>query len=114
MRINSLGIQLTMDLPFDRPDKNGVVYSRAAIEKAFKSFGGLPPILYRGNEPGDRARIIGHTDKEPHSVIWNDESQTCTVTINGTIYYGGTECIINKSKDDAITDFELVSIGLSE
>lgn len=114
MRINNLGIQLTMDLPFDRPDKNGVVYSRAAIEKVLKSFDGTYMILYCGNEPSERTHIIGYTDKEPHSVLWNDETKTCTVAIDGIIRYGGTECIINEVKDDVITDFELVSIGLSE
>ena len=98
MRVNNLGIRLIMSIPFDRHDGNGTIYPKAAVERAFKSFSGRLPIFFCGNMPYEQPRIIGFTDEVPYSVIWNDETQTCMVTISGTIRYGGTECIINKVK----------------
>lgn len=114
MGVDKLRIQLTVSLPFDRPDRNGVIYSRAAVEKALSSFKGTYPILCCGNKPDERAHVVGYTDKEPYFVLWDDESKTCAVAIDGVIHFGGMECIINEAKNGVVTDFELVSIGLSE
>ena len=42
------------------------------------------------------------------------KNQVCKITIDGAVFYGGTECIVNEMKDDKVTDFEIVGVGLSK
>ena len=49
MRLDNLKVQLALTIPFGRPDKNGVMYSKDAIAKALNAFSGKLPILYRDN-----------------------------------------------------------------
>lgn len=113
MRVDRLPIRLTISFPFDHPDKNGNVYSQAAVEKALESLGDNHPILFCGDKPEENARIIGHINEKPRFAAWDMQAKTCTIEVDGVIYYGGTECIINETKDGVITDFEIVSFGLS-
>ena len=45
---------------------------------------------------------------------WDMKNQVCKITIDGAVFYGGTECIVNEMKDDKVTDFEIVGVGLSK
>jgi len=113
MRLDNLKIQLALTIPFDHPDKNGVLYSREAIEKAISDFNGKLPILYRDNSSCKDGVVVGNTIGETCSVLWDDENQVCEVIVNGNLYYGGTECIANEIKDGVVTDFRITSVGLS-
>lgn len=113
MRLDNLKMQLALVIPFGRPDKNGVIYSREAVEKAVNDFNGKLPILYRDNDSCMDGVVIGNTIGETYSVLWDDEQQVCEVIVNGNLYYGGTECIVNEIKDGVVTDFRITSIGLS-
>lgn len=113
MRLDNLKIQLSFVIPFGRPDKNGVIYSRGAIEKTISDFNGKLPILYRDNDSRKDGVVIGNTVGETCSVLWDDERQVCEVIVSGNLYYGGTECIVNEIKDGVVTDFRITSVGLS-
>ena len=113
MRLDNLKTQLSLVIPYGRPDKNGVLYSREAIEKAISDFNGKVPILYRDNSSYKDGVVVGNTVGETCSVLWDDEQQVCEVIVNGTLYYGGTECIVNEIKDGVVTDFRITSVGLS-
>lgn len=113
MRLDNLKMQLAFVIPFGHPDKNGVMYSRKAIEKAVSDFTGKLPILYRDNDLCKDGVIIGNTVGETCSVIWDTEQQVCEVIVNGNLYYGGTECIVNETRDGVVTDFRITSVGLS-
>lgn len=113
MRLDNLKMQFAFVILFDRPDKNGVVYSREAIEKAVSDFDGKLPILYRDNDLCKDGVVIGNTLGETCSVLWDDEQQVCEVIVNGNLYYGGTECIVNEIKNGVVTDFRITSVGLS-
>lgn len=114
MRLENLKVEMAFVIPFGRPDKNGVVYSKEAVEKAVSSFNGEIPIIYRGNDVSEDATVIGNTVGETCSVLWDDEHQVCEVIINGDVYYGGTECVVNEIKNGVITDFDIVSVGFSQ
>ncbi|MDE6148661.1 MAG: hypothetical protein K2F81_01000 [Ruminococcus sp.] len=114
MKIDNLQVQLAVVIPFGRSDKNGVVYSREAIEKAVNAFAGELPIIYRDNNTNKDGVVIGNTIGETCSVLWDDKYQVCEVIVNGNVYYGGTECIVNEIKDGIVTDFDIVSVGLSK
>ena len=113
MRLDNLKIQLAFTIPFGCSDKNGVIYSREAVEKAISDFNGKLPILYRDNDSCKDGVVVGNTVGETCSVLWDDERQVCEIIVNGNLYYGGTECIVNEIKDGVITDFRIISVGLS-
>lgn len=113
MRLDNLKVQLALTIPFGRPDKNGVIYSKEAIEKAVDDFNGKLPILYQDDGSCKEGVIIGNTIGETCSVLWDDEQQVCEVVVNGNLYYSGTECILNEIKDGVVTDFRIISVGLS-
>lgn len=114
MRLDNLKIQLAIFIQFGRPDMNGVRYSREAVEKAIASFNGELPIIYRDNDTIKDGVIIGNTIGETCSVLWDDKQQVCEVIVNGNLHYGGTECIVNEIRDGVVTDFSIVSVGLSK
>lgn len=113
MRLDNLKIQLAVVIPFGHPDKNGIMYSKEAIEKAAANFNGNLPILYRDNDLCKDGVVVGNTVSETCSVLWDDEQQVCEVIVNGNLYYGGTECIVNEIKDGVVTDFSITAVGLS-
>lgn len=114
MRLDNLKIELAFTIPFGRPDKNGIVYSKEAVEKAVESFNRGLPIIFRGNDSSGDEVVIGNTIGETCSTLWNDEYQVCEVIVNGNVYFGGTECVVNEIKDGVVNDFDIVSVGLSE
>lgn len=113
MRLDNLKVQLALVIPFGHPDKNGVMYSKEAIEKAVDDFNGKLPILYRDNDLCKDGVVVGSTIGETCSVLWDNEKQVCEVIVNGNLYYGGTECIVNEIKDGVVRDFRVTSVGLS-
>ena len=113
MRLDNLKVKLALVIPFGRPDKNGVMYSKEAIEKAVGDFNRKLPIIYRDNDSCKDGVVVGTTVGETCSVLWDDEQQVCEVVINGNVYYGGADIIANEIKDGAVTDFRITSVGLS-
>lgn len=114
MRLDNLKIKLALTIPFGHPDKNGIVYSKEAVEKAVESFNRELPIIFRGNDSRGDGVVIGNTIGETCSTLWNDEYQVCEAIVSGNVYFGGTECVVNEIKDGVVTDFDIVSVGLSE
>lgn len=113
MRLDNLKVQLALTIPFGRPDKNGVMYSKEAVEKAVESFNGKLPIIYRDNDANKEGTVLGNTVGETCSVLWDDEHQVCEVIVNGNIYYGGADIVINEFEAGMVIDFRIISVGLS-
>ena len=114
MKLNNLKIKFALVIPFDRQDDNGVVYSKEAVEKAIGSFEKQLPIVYRENKTNHDEVVVGNTIGETRSVLWDDECQICEIIINGVLYYGGADCVINEIKDDVVVDFDIVNLGISQ
>lgn len=113
MRTENIEVKITIPIPFDKPDKNGVVYTEDAVSNAVSNLQNLP-IIYRDNENEPDGKVIGVMNKSAYVEEWDMKNQVCKITIDGTVFYGGTECIVNEMKDDKITDFEIVGVGLSK
>lgn len=111
MRVENTKIKLTIPIPIDRPDNNGVIYTKEAISKAINNLHTNLPIVYGDNE-GD-SKVIGATTGTSHIVTWDDENQVCKVTIDGVVFYSGAELIVNQIEDNKVTDFEILSVGLT-
>ena len=114
MRVKNAKIKITIPIPIDEPDYNGTVYTEKAIENAVNNLHKNLPVIYRDNESVIDGVVIGTTTGNSHIVSWDFENQICNLTIDGIIFYGGTEERVNEIRDGKVTDFEIVSIGISK
>lgn len=112
MRVENARVKITIPIPIDKPDKNGVVYTKEAIENAVNNLHTNIPILY-GDGEADK-KVIGTTIGNLHIVTWDSENQICKMTVDGVVFYSGAEIIVNDFEDGKVTNFEIVSIGLSK
>ena len=112
MRVENTKVKLTIPIPIDKPDANGIIYTEEAVEKAVNNFGKYLPILYKDNECDEK--VIGATTGNSPIVSWDSDHQVCRLTIDGVLFYSGAEIIVNDmTKDGEITDFRIASIGLT-
>ena len=114
MRTENIEVKFTIPIPINRPDGNGVIYTKEAIEKAIDNFNYGMPIIYRDDVDSlvDNAKVVGFT-KSFSDVTWDDENQVCKMTLDGVVFYGGTDCVFNEIKDGIVKDFRITSVGLS-
>ena len=113
MRVENTKIKLTIPIPIDKPDCNGIIYTEDAVENALNNLQKYLPICYKKDAETD-AVVIGATTGDSHIVAWDSENQVCKLTVDGVIFHSGAEIIVNEmTKDGTITDFRIVSIGLT-
>lgn len=107
MRVEGTKVTLTIPIPVGKPDLNGCVYTKEAVENAISNFRTNLPIVYK-------ERVIGATSGISHIVTWDSENQVCKLTVDGVIFYSDAEIIVNDiTKDGEITDFRIAGIGLT-
>lgn len=111
MRVENTKIKLTIPIPVNKPDANGVIYTKESVEKAISNLGTKLPIVYQDNACD--AQVIGVTTGNAHIVTWDSENQVYKVTVDGVVFYGGAAIIVNEIEDGKISDFQIVSIGLT-
>ena len=114
MRTEGIKVKVTIPIPIGRPDKNGVVYTEKAIEKAVGNLCENLPIVYRDNENNADGSIFGTVTTTSYVEDWNFKNRVCNITVDGIVFFGGTECVVNEIKDGKVTEFEIVGIGLSK
>lgn len=113
MRVENTKIKLTIPIPIDKPDANGIIYTEEAVENALNNLRKNLPIVYKENAETDEV-VIGSTTGGSHIVTWDSDNQVCKLTVDGVIFYSGAEIIVNEmTKDGKITDFRIASIGLT-
>lgn len=113
MRTENIKVELIIPIPIDKQDKNGIVYTKDAIENAVNNLRKNIPIIYADNE--DNKKVVGVTTDKSHIVTWDYENQVCNMTVDGVIFYGGAEIIVNDIDENyKISDFEIISIGLTK
>lgn len=112
MRTDNIKVTITIPIPYDKPDNNGNIYTREAVEKAVNNLNKNLPIIFRGES---KEKVIGTTTSDSHIATWDFENQVCNLTLDGEIFFGGTnsECIVDRKKGK-IVNFEIVGIGFSE
>ena len=112
MRVENAKVKITIPIPIDKPDANGIVYTEEAVENAINNLQSRLPILFKENAEFEE-KVIGATGTQC-IVSWDSENQVCKLTIDGVIFYAGAEIIVNEMTEDGkITDFKIVSIGLT-
>lgn len=84
MRTDNLKCVISLRFPYKSPDGNGVVYTKAAVQKAVSDLIGQYPITIR--DQSDDSVVLG-TTVEPYSVKWDDDEGVCIVTTNGLLFH---------------------------
>ena len=110
MRTNNIKVTMTIPIPYDQPDNNGDIYTKEAVEKAVNNLHKYLPIIYRGES---EEKAIGTITGDSHIATWDSENQVCKLTVDGEVFFGGTECIADIDKGK-IVNFDIVGIGLSK
>ena len=110
MRTENIKVTITIPIPYNKPDKNGNIYTEEAVEKAVNSLHKNLPIIFRDES---EEKVIGTTTGDSHIATWDFENQVCKLTVDGEVFFGGTECTVD-IKDGIITDFTITGIGLSK
>ena len=106
MRINNIKVKFTIPMPYDKPDGNGCIYTKEAIECAVNNLQTKLPIIFGG-------KVIGATTENAHITTWDNENQVCNLTIDGVIYHGGLECVV-ETADDKVTSMQIVGFGITK
>lgn len=100
--MNLLDVKLTITLPYDRPDSNGIVFTKEAVMSAVKNLSESLPILIDNQ---GCSRVVGNTTD--YLVSWDSNTQTCYITANGKLYKGGIKGVVNKYSGNEINDFNI-------
>ena len=112
MRVDNIKVKLTIPIPIGKPDGNGLIYTKEAVENAVNNLHTNLPIVYADNEC--EARPIGVTIGNSHIVTWDEENQVCNITVDGIVLYGGASIIVDEIEEDGkISSFEVTSFGLT-
>lgn len=112
MRVENTNVKLTIHIPVEKPDSNGVMYTEEAIENALNNMNSYLPIVFKESMEANE-KVIGATGSS-HTVHWDSENKVCNLTIDGVLFHSGAEIIVNDmTQDGEITDFRIVSIGLT-
>ena len=110
MRTENIKVTITIPIPYNKPDKNGNIYTEEAVEKAVNNLRKNLPIIFRDES---EEKVIGTTTGDSHIVTWDFENQVCKLTVDGNVFFGGADCTVNID-NGKIDNFEIVGIGLSK
>ena len=104
-------VKLTMHISFDKPNKNGSVFTKEAIEDAFCNLRRNLPIIYSND--GTDSKVVGVTTGESHIVTWDSDNQAYKMTVDGVLLNCKPVIVVNEIEDGKISDFRIASIGLT-
>lgn len=102
MRSDNIAVTLTIPMPIDRPDGNGNIYTKEAIENAVKNFKGSIPLKI-----GREDRVAGHINTMELDEHFN-------MTVKGIVYFGGTDEDAELNENKIVTKMEILAVGLDK
>lgn len=112
MKDEMMKVKFTMHIPFDRPNKNGTVFTKEAVENAVNNIPINIPIICGDNKSKFGNKVIGTTTGDSHIVTWDFENQVCKMIVDGVVFRSGAEIVVNEIEDNKISDFRIVGVGL--
>ena len=110
MRTDNIKVTITVPIPYNKPGDSGSIYTEEAVEKAVNNLRKDLPIIVRDEA---EEKVIGTTTGDSHIATWDFENQVCKLTVDGEVFFGGTECTVDID-NGKIVNFEIVGIGLSK
>lgn len=106
MRAENINLTMKMPLPINKPNDNGVIYTKEAFIKAFKEAKGKPLEIIRDDGSSD---IIGTT----HSIEYIEDENGDYGLVSASLYHGDT-CEEVDFRDGFVTSIRLSSVGISK
>ena len=103
-------VKLTFTIPYGKPNKNGVIFTEEAVMAAVSTLPQNLPIKL-GND--GFSKVIGNTTGKCHLVRWDSDTQTCHITVDGKLYAGGIEGVVNEFKGNEIRNFDIRGFSLT-
>lgn len=106
MRTENIEVTFKIPIPVDKPDLNGVIYSKEAIRNAYKNVKDIP--IEIPNNYGELF-IIGVAQEV--ELIENENGMYIAGV--GLVWHGGTEESV-EMKDGKVTSFHVRGVGISK
>ena len=114
MRTNDIKLSLTIPFYYDKPDRNGVMYTKEAIYDALNKLPLELPIMFSGNSADVTPHLIGNTTGKQHIVTDDTKNSRYLLTVTGNFYRGGTSETVKIDRDTkTVSEFNINSIGVS-
>lgn len=106
MRTENIEVTFKIPIPVDKPDLNGVIYSKEAIRNAYKNVKDIP------------IEIPCHDDQffpigVAQEVELIEDENGMYITGVGLVWHGGTKESV-KIKDGKVTSFKVNGIGIAK
>ena len=105
MRVDNTEITMKIPLPIDKPDGNGVTYSREALVNGFKDCKGLPLVVVK--DDGSWVNIGTARDIKYHTSTDGDFA-----IVNAVLWHGGTSESV-KMDHGVVCLMNIESIGIA-
>lgn len=106
MRTENIEVTFKIPIPVDKPDLNGVIYSKEAIRNAYKNVKDVP--IEMQNNDGEFFPI-----GVAQEVELIEDKNGMYVTGVGLVWHGGTEESV-EIKDGNVTSFKVNGIGIAK
>lgn len=103
-------VKLTFTIPYSKPNGNGTIFTEEAVMKAVST---LPQNLPIKLSSDGFSKVIGNTTGKCHLVRWDPDTQTCYITVDGKLYAGGIEGVVNEYEGNEIKDFDIRAFSLT-
>ncbi len=106
MRIENIKVTFTIPIPVDKPDLNGVIYSKEAIRNAYKNVKDIPIEI-----PCSDGQFLPVEVAQEVELI--EDENGMHITGIGLIWHGGTEESV-EMVDGKVTSFHVSGIRISK
>lgn len=106
MRTENINLTMKMPLPVNRPDGNGVIYTKEAFIKAFEDAEGKPLEIIHDD---GSITVVGVV----HSIEYVEDKGGDYGLVSASLYHGGT-CEEVDFRDGFVTSMKLSSVGISK
>lgn len=106
MRTENIKVTFKIPIPVDKPDLNGVIYSKEAIRNAYKNVKDIPIEI-----PCSDGQFLPIGAAQEVELIENENGMY--VTGVGLVWYGGTKESV-EIKDGKVTSFKVNGIGIAK
>ncbi len=103
-------VKLTFTIPYGKPNRNCTIFTEEAVVAAVSA---LPQNLPIELTSDGFSKVIGNTTGKFHLVRWDSETQTCHITVDGKLYAGGIEGVVNEFEGNEIKNFDIRAFSLT-
>lgn len=106
MRTENIEVTFKIPIPVDKPDLNGVIYSKEAIRNAYKNVKDVPIEI-----PCSDGRFLPIGTTQEVELI--EDENDMYITGVGLVWYGGTEENV-EIEEGKVTSFKVNGIGIAK